>query len=107
MSERGSFTTQYVYCEECLERLKAVLCKNDKSLKGVQIPSWRSDEELLPIIAGKCGGLGAGDERLMFEHRLFNSENAPCHPVVIAVIPETTDPVIFLINPDGTARVKK
>ena len=28
MSERGSFVTEFIYCNDCLERMKAVLVGN-------------------------------------------------------------------------------
>ena len=102
MSERGSFVTEYMYCEGCLEKMKRVLLKDSKYLKGVQIEGWLSGLEYeswwrkllrvrrrvkaLPIIAGKVGGLYLGDEIDMFMNGLFDEENAPCHPVRISVI---------------------
>ncbi len=40
MSERGSFTTEYVYCRKCFNAIKPILIKDDKHHKGIVIPSW-------------------------------------------------------------------
>ena len=62
MSERGSFVTEYIYCDRCFNACKEVLCKNEKYLKGIVIPSWKNENENLPIIAGKIGGMYANEE---------------------------------------------
>ena len=68
MSERGSFCTEYIYCRECFEACKKVLIGNEKSLKSVVIPSWNENENYLPIIAGKLGGMSCGQEFIEMEH---------------------------------------
>jgi hypothetical protein len=55
MSERSSFVTEYIYCKECFEKLKPILCQSDKYLTGRQIDEVR-------VIAGKVGSLGPGLE---------------------------------------------
>lgn len=40
MSERGSFTTEYIYCRKCFNAIKPILIKDDKHHKGIVIPSW-------------------------------------------------------------------
>ena len=101
MSERGSFTTEYIYCKDCFEAVRKILEKDDKYLKGVQIPMWSGNEtgEELPIIAGKIGGLHSGEELETFEFEL-NQEIAKviCHPVRIAVLAESGER-IFTIEP--------
>lgn len=62
MSERGSFTTEYIYCRTCFEACKDVLCQNGKYLKGVVIPTWCEGGGELPIISGKIGGMWSGQE---------------------------------------------
>ena len=66
MSERGSFATEYCYCDKCFEVLKKYLLDDKKYLCSVQIP-YPSDclnekNEKLPIIAGKLGGAYPGEE---------------------------------------------
>lgn len=90
MSERGSFTTEYIYCDKCFEACKEVLCGNDKWLKGVVVPMWTEKPTLkeqyyhflrhkefikkdrfLPIIAGKIGGMYANEECHCMEFELI------------------------------------
>lgn len=94
MSERGSFVTQYMYCRKCREKLEKVLCTGHKYLNGKAI----CDNTM---IAGKLGGCGPYDDTVMFQYQLFNKGNAPCHPVKIALIPDSVNPRILVIKPDG------
>jgi len=89
MSERGSFVTQYIYCQECFQALQKVLCKEPgKYLAATALPSWDDNGPLL-IIAGKVGGGYAGEERWKFDEELRGKiEAVICHPVRISVLPE-------------------
>ena len=91
MSERGSFVTQYIYCEKCFEAAKTVLLGNDKYLCSLVIPSYEGSGKFLPIIAGKIGGLYAGEEIHTFLEELIpRLEPLLCkdHAVKIVVIPD-------------------
>lgn len=101
MSERGSFVTEYIYCQACLEKLTAVLLRDDKFLTGTVIDGWAGGPDQLPIIAGKIGGLSPGSELVAFEFDLFNKKNAPCHPVRVAVLPDEGGGRLFVVHPDG------
>lgn len=94
MSERGSFVTQYMYCDKCWARLEKVLCKGHKYLDGKSL----NDNT---IIAGRLGSCGPGSDIVMFKYELFNKENAPCHPIKIALIPDSMDAEIVVVKPDG------
>ena len=94
MSERGSFCTQYMYCDKCFERMKKVLCIGDKYLAGEPIISDNA-------IAGKLGSCGPYGDVVMFQYNLFNEKNAPCHPVRIALIPDCTHARILVVMPSG------
>jgi hypothetical protein len=96
MSERGSFTTQYIYCEKCLAAVKAVLmAQRDKYLFAVQAGDY-------PVIAGKIGGLGQGDELVTFREYLIQElEQVICHPVRFAVLSDTAGDEFFTANPDA------
>ena len=102
MSERGSFVTQYIYCDKCLAAAKSVLLRREKYLCSAVIPHWNPEHEgpEMPIIAGKVGGMGAGDELLKFEFE-FNEEIAKliCHPMRIAVLAEGGERV-FTVTPN-------
>ena len=87
MSERGSFTTEYIYCRKCLENLKPILLHKDKYLSTNQIKGWSKDCKDLPIIAGKIGGMGSGDEYIELEINMrMDIENAICCPLRIALL---------------------
>ena len=99
MSERGSFVTEYIYCDKCLEAAKRVLLQDSKYLKGVVIPMWGGGVGELPIIAGKVGGLYKGEELVTFENELIPElEKVICHPLRIAVLAESGEQ-IFTTNP--------
>ena len=94
MSERGSFATQLMYCDECRKKLEKVLCIGHKYLDGKLICGDT-------IIAGKLGSCGPGSDVVMFKYELFNKENAPCHPVRVALIPDSMDAEIVVVTPQG------
>ena len=66
MSERGSFCTEYIYCDKCFEACKQVLLNNTKWLNSLQIHD-------LPIIACKIGGLYSGEELIDMENEYISA----------------------------------
>lgn len=89
MSERGSFVTEYIYCDKCFAACKAVLLGREKYLCSTVVPAWSEHETELPIIAGKIGGLYGGEELHTFEFWLIPElGKVICHPVRLAVIAE-------------------
>ena len=60
MSERGSFCTEYIYCDKCMDACRKVLLGDCKYLDSQEIKD-------LPIIAGKIGGSGDGAELYTME----------------------------------------
>lgn len=101
MSERGSFVTEYIYCDKCVAALKPLLCTDDKFLRGIQIPSWTGQsEDTLPILAGKVGGLHSGGELEVFDYELRDEiEAAICHAVRIAVLADSGASEVFTYEP--------
>ena len=102
MSERGSFVTEYVYCDKCFEAAKSILLFCEKYLCSVVVPHWNPEHEGLemPIIAGKVGGLYDCEELHMFERELVPAlELALCHPMRIAVLAEGGERV-FTVTPN-------
>jgi hypothetical protein len=88
MSERGSFVTEYIYCDKCFHEVKKVLFSRDKFLCSTVIPSWC--KQRLPIVAGKIGGLYAGEELVDMEMKFIPAiEENICHDVRIAVLAES------------------
>lgn len=97
MSERGSFVTEYIYCNKCFEACKEVLCGNEKYLKGVAIPSWLGAGEL-PIIAGKIGSSWSGGEFCEMEHTYIPEiQKKMCegHKIRIAVLSDSCGNLIY------------
>ena len=92
MSERGSFTTEFIYCPHCLKAVQKILIGNEKRLNSITIPN-------LPIIAGKVGGSYQGEELTIFELEYIPIlEEAICHPMRIAVLADEGEK-IFTITP--------
>ena len=94
MSERGSFVTEYIYCEDCFEAVKKVILEHFK-------PEllWLSK---LPIIAGWIGGSYSGQELSDFGYGIKPEiEKVICHDVRIAVHSEGEGSEIFTIHPGG------
>lgn len=102
MSERGSFVTQYIYCRRCAEAAKEILCDDRKGLCSQSILSWETHPQPteLPIIAGKVGGLYAGEEIDLFRDVLIPALEAKiCHNVTIAVLPNNAEGEILTARP--------
>ena len=104
MSERGSFVTEYIYCLKCFESLEKILLDKQKYLCSVAIPTWvenlnlvnQGNRDVLPIIAGKIGGLWPGEELFTFDYCLRDAiENVICHEVKIAVLADCGEGSIF------------
>jgi len=100
MSERGSFVTEYIYCQQCFDACREVLCENEKYLKGVVIPSW-TGEGNLPIIAGKIGGTSMGEEFIIMKYELIPEIQekmcADCN-IRIAVLSDACGTLVYRFN---------
>ena len=84
MSERGSFVTEYIYCDKCFEACKEVLKGEDKWLNVQQIKE-------LPIIAGKIGGMYPNEEIYDIENEYIPKiQEKMCenHKIRISVLAE-------------------
>lgn len=99
MSERGSFVTEWMYCDRCFRCVKEVLEQSEKHLTGIAIP-WPHDNNLeMPIVAGRIGGLYQGEEIDAMKELITDQlEPILCHAVRIAVLSEQ-DEVILVANP--------
>lgn len=98
MSERGSFVTQYIFCGKCLEAAKKELLSREKYLCSEVLTHPRGE---FGIIAGKVGGLYAGEELHTFENELIPElSKIICHPMRIAVLAESGEQ-IFTVLPEG------
>ena len=104
MSERGSFVTEYVYCSKCFEVVKSVLLGANKYLCSIVLPfhaeGYGDSGKDLPIVAGKIGGLYAGEELHVMEFELIPQlSKGICHKVRIAVLADNGERV-FVAAPE-------
>lgn len=82
MSKRGSFCTEYIYCEHCAAAVRDVLLAAAEEKYFVPVPDPK-----YPIISGKVGELYVTEERSVFDLDLRDKlEGRICHPVRIAVL---------------------
>ncbi len=97
MSERGSFVTEYIYCNKCFEAAKKVLLNKNKWLCSTTIPSWEGGE--LPIIAGKIGGSFLGEELSTFRDDLIPKlALGLCHDLRLVVLSDEGSSCTFFIE---------
>jgi len=105
MSERGSFVTEYIYCDICFEAAKKVLNSDTKYLKTTIVPHWGQPDLELPIIAGKIGGLGLGDEFIRMKVEIIPKlERVICHKLRIALLSEQAEE-FFTVLPKKEKKV--
>jgi len=98
MSDRGSFVTEYLYCDECFEAVKKVLLDKD-AYNHHRIKAYLAGPG---IIAGFISNVAPGGELLTMQYNVFDEDNAPCHPVRIAILPEQPETsTILLVLPNG------
>jgi hypothetical protein len=96
MSERGSFVTEYIYCDKCLEEAKKVLLDRHKYLCSEQVSA--QDGSLFPVIAGKVGGSWSGCEVFEFENDWVPMlEKKLCCPMRIAVLGESGEQIFNVV----------
>ena len=64
MSERGSFTTQYIYNDADYKIVRAALDRKQKYCCIGSPATWSNGETIfeMPIVSGKVGGMAGGDE---------------------------------------------
>ena len=101
MSERGSFCTEYIYCDKCFEACKQVLSGNTKWLNSLQIHE-------LPIIAGKIGGTYSGEEIVdMANEYIPKIQELMCdkHKIRICVHSDCNGSVIFEFDKNNVKEV--
>ncbi len=94
MSERGSYTTEYIYCEDCYNHVREVI-KSELD--------YVADHAPFRIVSGFVGGLYSGEEIDVMEHLVDEIKKKICCDVRIVVIPEGEDPHIFNIKPIAEA----
>ena len=102
MSQRGSFVTEYIYCDRCFQVAKDVLLR-DKHRCSVVVPHWNQKHEgpEIPIIAGMVSGSWSEADELEIDIG-ESLAKVICHPMRIAVLNEGTEPArTLVIQPGG------
>ena len=88
MSERGSFVTEYIYCDRCFGLLKeALLPWREKRLHAFILPDF-------PIIAGKVGGSYPYAQIEIIEETLKPVEAKLCCRLRLAIVREAADSTV-------------
>ena len=111
MSERGSFVTEYIYCKACFDAAWNVLNGHDKYLMATRVPAWGEPaigiggeaSTVLPIIAGKIGGLYAGEELVEMETEYLPKiaeRLCPGHDIRVAVLADVGSAMYRVAHPD-------
>lgn len=106
MSWRGSFVTEYIYCEACYKKAKEVLLSdNGKYFYATTIGSYNPTEKNIPIIAGKIGGVDSARQLSTFNDYFKPAlERTLCHPLRIVFLPESEETVELVITPQSLKR---
>ena len=76
MSERASFTTQYIYDIEDYKKIREALDQDDKYLCIGDPAEWSNGKETfeMPIVSGKIGGLACNSEWMEIKDALDGVE---------------------------------
>ena len=93
MSDRGSFVTEFIYCPECFRAVEKILFDPESGLEPVVVRKGR-------IIAGYVKSMYPGGETTFFDidcRRIL--EEAICHAVRVAVIPESGSAEVLIFEP--------
>jgi hypothetical protein len=107
MSERGSFTTQYIYNDADARIVRKALDRKSKYLCISPPATWSNGAETfsMPIISGKVGGLDSGDEwREIFE--MFEDIKTE-KPVAAVVMCDDAKIVLVAKTPKGNVAAFK
>ena len=91
MSQRGSFCTEYIYCEKCYRSTLEILEREMEYVKT---------HEPAHIISGKVSGLYANEEVHIFQNDILPMiRGVVCHNVRLVVIPEDEDAMFCSVEP--------
>lgn len=93
MSERGSFCTEYIYCDACYDAAKLILARVAVSV----VPDGER------FIAGMLRGGYAGEEIAIIKRAGDDLAKVLCHDLRIAVLAEDGE-AILTIRPDARHR---
>ena len=95
MSERGSFVTEVLHCDECISRLKGVFEDSGGYIRAAYFEEHH-------IFAGRSDSSHPWGEVLNFISYAFSSKNAPCHNVRIAIITDVKGGAFLTVYSNGS-----
>lgn len=105
MSERGSFTTEYIYNESDYKIIRKALDKNSKYLCVSPPAYWGDSKNELPIVSGKVGSLNFGLEWSMIAFALVGVETE--HDIKIVVMQDAGNILLISKRNDGYVFVRE
>lgn len=105
MSERGSFTTQYMYNGRDYEIIRKVLDKDSKYLCVSPPAYWGNKDNELPIVSGKVGEISCGMEWLTIASALFEVQTE--EDVNIVIMEDIGDILLLTKSSEGNISVKQ
>ena len=101
MSERSSFVTEFIYCEQCLIQARQILRGQQKSFCCEQLRSWQGEGVFLPILAGKIGGLHPATQLLKMGELMDVLANVLCCPMRVAMLADDGNSYMYFLFPGG------
>jgi hypothetical protein len=109
MTKLGSFCTEYIRCERCLESARRILVGSDQNLCSIQLPHWSANptpdqSPTLPIIAGQLGGFKKGEEIGVMRQLIHQLEKRICHEVRVIVLGEDGTSAVIKAVPSPVAK---
>jgi hypothetical protein len=106
MSERGTWLTEFIYCDRCTEAffrfLEETGCMpmNASGTYPSESKYWSYVRLGDHAFAGRISGLHAGEELQLWEYDLLPKlEERLCHPLRIAVLADSGDQIFCVIPP--------
>lgn len=96
MSERGTWVTEHIYCQQCVDRFQEFLIDSGCGTNGEKYWSY---VKLSPwSFAGRISGLYSGEELHDWDSIAEDLGKVLCHPVRVAVISDTAGEKIYKIG---------
>lgn len=100
MSQRGSFTTEFIYCPKCFAVIWEAFCARWERKRFEPTQLLDSDGVHYPIIAGKIGDGDTGSENVFMRALIVELQDSRklCCKVWVVVLGESQEPEAMLIG---------
>jgi hypothetical protein len=100
MSERGTWITEFIYCDKCIEKFREFLNETECAEDGGESKYWSFGRVGQHAFAGRISGLFSGEELQLFEfHLIPKLKEMLCHPLRIAVLADHGEMVFTVLPP--------